>query len=261
MLRVVSRVKIHTPIRRHSEGNFIIHTPSARLSSSTPSRPLRTLSRVGATLFLGVGLSGSAYLFFWSNSEPSRPLSPFYWSSVIIESSEHSPTDPSTKIITLRIPQTLVPSNSPESITSYINPIHSIYVKDSDIQVERPYTPLFGIAPLRRAGGIHESEATTNGLSSTSSSTTLASSLPGNALAAADSSDENAYLASFWIKKYEHGEVGRWLHSKRPGDALEIRGPVVTLDFEKEIKKGNFDEVVMVRDLHHLTTSVSRSST
>ncbi|GAV99413.1 ferredoxin reductase-like protein [Lentinula edodes] len=33
---------------------------------------------------------------------------------------------------------------------------------------------------------------------------------------------------SFWIKKYEHGEVGRWLHSKKVGDEIEIRAPLQT---------------------------------
>lgn len=47
----------------------------------------------------------------------------------------------------------------------------------------------------------------------------------------------------FWIKKYAHGEVGRWLHSKRPGDIIEIRGPLKTWPW----RDNNWDEIIMVR--------------
>src|SRR6267154_1392042 len=30
----------------------------------------------------------------------------------------------------------------------------------------------------------------------------------------------------FWIKRYDHGEVSRWLHSKKVGETIEIRGPL-----------------------------------
>jgi cytochrome-b5 reductase len=46
----------------------------------------------------------------------------------------------------------------------------------------------------------------------------------------------------FWIKKYPKGEVGRWLHSKIPGDSIEMRGPLKTWLW----KEGAYDEVVMV---------------
>lgn len=217
MIRRVSRAR---PRATPPQCTFRLHLPHSRPASTASSSSLKTFSRVGAALFFGAGLSGSAYLFFLSNSPEPRPLSPFYWSTVTIESSEPSASDPSTKLITLRIPQSLVASQSSDNSTSsVIHPIHSIYVKDSDIQVERPYTPLFGIAPP----------------------------LPAQKPPTSDSGEDQAHLASFWIKKYPHGEVGRWLHSKQPGDTLEIRGPVVTLDFEKEMRKGGFDEVVMVR--------------
>jgi cytochrome-b5 reductase len=77
-------------------------------------------------------------------------------------------------------------------------PIWSIYIKDDDIQVERPYTPLEGV------------------------------------------SEDGRML--FWIKKYEKGEVGRWLHSKNVGDTIEIRGPLKTWLWQE----GAWDEVVMV---------------
>lgn len=77
-------------------------------------------------------------------------------------------------------------------------PIFSFYVKDSDIQVQRPYTPLNGI-------------------------------------------DDDGHIA-FWVKRYFDGEVSRWLHGKKAGDELELRGPVRTFDF----KDGDYDEIIMV---------------
>lgn len=46
----------------------------------------------------------------------------------------------------------------------------------------------------------------------------------------------------FWIKKYDNGEVGRWLHSKHIGDTVEIRGPIKTWIW----KEDTWDEIVMV---------------
>jgi len=74
-----------------------------------------------------------------------------------------------------------------------------MYIKDSDIQVERPYTPLEGIDAR---GQLH-----------------------------------------FWVKRYEGGEVGRWLHERKVGEKVEMRGPVHI----REWRDGEWDEVVMVR--------------
>jgi len=49
----------------------------------------------------------------------------------------------------------------------------------------------------------------------------------------------------FWIKKYPKGEVGRWLHTKSPGDKIELRGPLKTWPW----KEDQWDEVVMVNQL------------
>jgi cytochrome-b5 reductase len=156
----------------------------------------------GMTIFsIGFG----AYLAWPSSSRraltsSSLPLSPNHFTPVTVESFETNPLDPSTKIITFRIPPALLPENS------FLQPIHSIYVKDDDIQVERPYTPLFGIEKNRDAAG----------------------------------------RATIWVKRYPQGEVGRWLHSKRVGDVLEIRGPILTWDYAKEMENGKWDEIIMV---------------
>lgn len=224
----MSRSLSSIPIRSRPRLRPFHIAPKTRrngVASLSSSGSARTLARVGSVALFGAGLSTSAYLFYLLNSEPSQELSPFHWSSVTVESSVPSPSDPASKIITLRIPNSLVSSNSTQSPSLEDHPpVYSFYFKNSDIQVERPYTPLFGITGPG-------SEATAKSPNHTSSSPT----------------GEDAHFASFWIKKYDHGEVGRWLHSKRAGEALDIRGPAVTLDFEAEMKKGQFDEVVMVR--------------
>ena len=53
--------------------------------------------------------------------------------------------------------------------------------------------------------------------------------------------DEQGQM-KFWIKRYPKGEVGRWIHSKRVGDKIEIRGPMRTYPWVD----GLWDEVVMV---------------
>ena len=101
-----------------------------------------------------------------------------------------------TKLLTLSVPRKLLPHDP-----GAFSPIWSIFIKDSDIQVERPYTPLEGI-------------------------------------------DENGHM-KLWVKKYQHGEVGRWLHSRQVGDFIEIRGPVQT--WSTLWQNGHWDEVVMAR--------------
>lgn len=172
-------------------------TPSAsRLYSViSPSRPLRPRFVFLSTVAAGLGL----YLA-WPSESRSAPTSstlPLHYSRftpVTVEASE--PSGPSTKLITLRLPQKLLPSNG-------LAPVHSIYVKDNDIQVERPYTPLHGI--------------------------------------------EDDGKIRLWIKQYPHGEVGRWLHAKKPGDVIEIRGPIPTWTW----KDAQWDEIIMVRPHQH----------
>ncbi|KAI6117634.1 ferredoxin reductase-like protein, partial [Pisolithus croceorrhizus] len=102
-------------------------------------------------------------------------------------------TSSDTKLLTLSLPPDSIPMDSQES-----TPIWSVFIKDDDIQVERPYTPLEGV-------------------------------------------DESGNM-SFWIKKYEHGEVARWLHSKQVGSPIELRGPVKTWTW----KDDTWDDIIMV---------------
>lgn len=128
-----------------------------------------------------------------SGDDTPTTLVPTKWSPVSLIASEETSKD--TRLLTLSIPRHLIPNSSTT------RPIWSIYIKDDDIQVERPYTPLEGI-------------------------------------------DEDGNI-KLWVKKYPKGEVGRWLHSKKPGENIEIRGPLQTWLHERH--PDEWDEIIMVR--------------
>ena len=134
-----------------------------------------------------------------SGDDTSTTLVPTKWSPVSLVASEETSKD--TRLLTLSIPRHLIPNPSPT------RPIWSIYIKDDDIQVERPYTPLEGI-------------------------------------------DEDGNI-KLWVKKYPKGEVGRWLHSKKPGERIEIRGPLQTWLHERH--SDEWGEIIMVRKRFVLT--------
>ena len=133
-------------------------------------------------------------------------LVPTKWSPVSLVASEETSKD--TRLLTLSIPRQLIPSSSST------RPIWSIYIKDDDIQVERPYTPLEGI-----------------------------------------DDDGNIKL---WVKKYPKGEVGRWLHSKKPGEHIEVRGPLQTWLHERHLDE--WDEIVMVGGGFHIQLTLTGTS-
>ncbi|OCB91556.1 ferredoxin reductase-like protein [Sanghuangporus baumii] len=145
-----------------------------------------------------LGAVTTSALGFWawkgnnSRQQALGPLAPNYFIPAVLTSSEK--TSENTRLLRLAVP--------PDSISgvsnAFFRPIWSIYVKDSDIQVERPYTPLEAIS----SGG----------------------------------------EMTFWIKKYENGEVGRWLHRRTPGEKIEIRGPGQTWAWQDD----TWDNVVMV---------------
>jgi cytochrome-b5 reductase len=173
------------------------HSHASPTLLSLPRRRLSNVTAAAVALTLGI------YYLAWPSSSrhaptsASLPLALSRFTPVTIESSED--TGPSTKIISLKVPPNLLPSPNDH----LLRPIHSIYVKDGDMQIERPYTPLFGI--------------------------------------------ESDGRIRLWVKRYEYGEVGRWLHAKKPGDVIEIRGPALTWDFERELKEGKWDDIIMVR--------------
>ncbi|KAI6004080.1 hypothetical protein EDD15DRAFT_2156765 [Pisolithus albus] len=169
-----------------------------RLSSTTRKlEQKRALLLKPLVLIAGVSTAITAYLALCDQpySSPSRSgkpsLNPSHFTpATLIESTQ---TSSDTKLLTLSLSPDSIPQDRQESAS-----IWSVFVKDDDIQVERPYTPLEGI-------------------------------------------DESGKM-SFWIKKYEHGEVARWLHSKQVGSAIELRGPVKTWTW----KDGAWDDIIMV---------------
>ena len=147
------------------------------------------------SILIAFGVGCSIYFFLDDPKQVQKSenlsLSPSGFSPAQLTSSEESTSN--TKLIELVIPPRFLPQR-PDNF----DPIWSVYIKDDDIQVERPYTPLHGIS---HDGRIH-----------------------------------------FWIKKYPHGEVGRWIHSKKVGDKIEVRGPLQTWLWKDDV----WDEVIMV---------------
>ena len=197
MLRAVSRPTRYRPVL----APIYRHGISRRLSTETEKLPA-SKSKYGSTAVL-IGLGGGALLasyLIWPDSSRAAPtkknalLSPTHFTPVTVTSTEPCP-DPNTRLMTLTVPRKSIPSLNEAAF----EPIWSIYIKDDDIQVERPFTPLEGMDSEGRM--------------------------------------------KFWVKKYEKGEVGRWLHSKKAGDTIEIRGPLKTWAWRPD----EWDEVVMVR--------------
>lgn len=147
------------------------------------------------SILVAFGVGCSIYFFLDDPRQPRKnetlSLSPRIFSPTQLTSSEDSTSK--TKLIELAIPPKLLPQG-----LDRFSPIWSVYIKDGDIQVERPYTPLHGIS--------------------------------------------NDGRMQFWIKKYPQGEVSRWIHSKKVGDKIEIRGPLTTWPWKDDA----WDEVVMV---------------
>jgi cytochrome-b5 reductase len=137
------------------------------------------------------GFGAVAWVLLPSQSR-SRQLSASHFIPAVLTSAD--PSGPDTKLLTLTVPPKYLPDARPFAFKS----IWSVFIKDDDIQVERPYTPLEGI------------------------------------------DDEGRMM--FWIKKYDRGEVGRWLHSKKVGDTIELRGPSQTWQWKDDV----WDEVIMV---------------
>ena len=125
----------------------LLHHARPLLSTSSPSTNSHSRLRLSTLAFITTtGVLVSSY-FLWpskyrgSPTFTHRPLSPSYFIPVTI--SENSPVGPDLALLTLSVP----PDSrlSDEKDPSSLDPIWSIFIKDDDIQVERPYTPLFGI--------------------------------------------------------------------------------------------------------------------
>jgi len=118
----------------------------ARPFSTSPSTNSHSRLRLSTLAFITTtGVLVSSY-FLWpskyrgSPTFSHQPLSPSYFIPVTI--SENSQVGPDLAVLTLSLPPDThrTDENDPS-----LDPIWSIFIKDDDIQVERPYTPLFGI--------------------------------------------------------------------------------------------------------------------
>jgi len=102
---------------------------------------LRILA-VGSTLL-------AFYFVYWANTgetgerPPDLNLSTF--TPAVVRSITHDPPERGSKadhiVVRMAIPQQLLPKDA----SHLAHAIHHIYIRDDDMQVERPYTPLSGI--------------------------------------------------------------------------------------------------------------------
>ncbi|KAI0776121.1 ferredoxin reductase-like C-terminal NADP-linked domain-containing protein [Trametes elegans] len=196
MLRALPSTTIFAA-RKRTTSRLCRNAGARHVATKPPSATTRIVS---TSLLFGLG-SGAlvASYFLWPDQSRAAPtktnalLSPTHFTPVEVTASEPCP-DPNTRLMTLTVPRQSIPSLNETAF----QPVWSVYIKDDDIQVERPFTPLEGIDSEGRM--------------------------------------------KFWIKRYERGEVGRWLHSKKPGDKIEIRGPLKTWPWQE----GEWDEVIMI---------------
>ena len=115
-------------------------------TSHSPSSPARPRLRLSSLIFFtSAGVLASSY-FLWPSKYRGcptlshKPLSPSYFIPVTV--SDNSQVGPDLAVLTLSVPPD---SHGPDENAPSFDPIWSIFIKDDDIQVERPYTPLFGI--------------------------------------------------------------------------------------------------------------------
>ncbi|CUA70086.1 hypothetical protein RSOLAG22IIIB_00432 [Rhizoctonia solani] len=115
-----------------------LNRPNSTLATVPTKPPLasRPSTWISAFAVAGVGLGLYAFASDKTSSS-STPLTDLKFTPLKIVSTK--PASENSKIITLAVPPHLMPDQSA------LAPVFSIYIKDSDIQVQRPYTPLKGI--------------------------------------------------------------------------------------------------------------------
>ncbi|SAM59638.1 related to CYC2-cytochrome-c mitochondrial import factor [Ustilago bromivora] len=154
-----------------------------------------------------------------STSIPGK-VEPYTHNPLPLISSAYYP-DPSTasahKFLQIGLPAS---TSKPSLASKFTNPeddirkklrIRSIYIKEPSLVIERAYTPLYDTLPGSYAAS----------------------------LASASSSDRK--LLDLIVKRYPDGELGRMLHRARPNPTvpqLEVRGPVDTWSFERDLAHG-----------------------
>jgi hypothetical protein len=99
-----------------------------------------------AMLLSTIGTGAAVYFLLPDTSRSAStvddaPLSSMHFTRATLTSSK--PSGPDTKQLVLTIPPHLLPPRDPSTAT--FAPIWAVLIKDDDIQVERPYTPLEGV--------------------------------------------------------------------------------------------------------------------
>jgi hypothetical protein len=124
------------------------------------SEPLSWRFKLVSAVTMGGALAFFAYVvtkpkdkFSGRPTVPDLPMMPHHFIETVVLSSTE--TGPDSKLITIAVPPRLLPPLEPTDIITdqqakYTkdvtgSPIWSLYVKNPDIQIERPYTPLEGI--------------------------------------------------------------------------------------------------------------------
>ena len=111
-----------------------MNTYKFKLSNQRRPSPLRS-PLISAFVVLGAG--AALYLFRGAPTLHHSSLSYQHFTPTRIISTEKS--GPHTKLLKIAIAPALLPPRD------LFDPIWSVYIKDDDIQVERPYTPLRGV--------------------------------------------------------------------------------------------------------------------
>ncbi|EAU84518.2 NADH-cytochrome b5 reductase [Coprinopsis cinerea okayama7 len=118
----------------------------SRYLSTTPPPPSRSKRLVTGSIF-ALTLTGASLYFLLPSDTRSAPtytelpLSPRYFTPATVVSNLDS--GPDTKLLRLALPPQVAAfaAQDPSSFKA----VWSVFIKDDDIQVERPYTPLEGI--------------------------------------------------------------------------------------------------------------------
>lgn len=128
--------------------NRLRRGPPIRSASRTPnsSNEIRHTRVLPAVLGFGALAGAAVYLFYpdASRSAPTstkRMLSASHFTPTTVTSNESC--GPDTKLLELTVPPHLLPPR--DSPDTHFVPVWSVFIKDDDIQVERPYTPLEGV--------------------------------------------------------------------------------------------------------------------
>jgi len=157
-------------------------------SSVKLSRPLWPWICLGSVT---VSIVATVYFYYPASSQKPVPLSSAHFTPLILKAKEK--VNATSTIFTFAVPSNQRPNEVSDSMKG---PIWSLYVRQPEIQIQRPYTPL-DVAPLF-------------------------------------ASDSQEGELKFLVKRYDDGEVSKWLHRRKEGEEVDFRGPVSTWSYNHQ---------------------------